>query len=331
MLRFEDIIGQDDAVSHIRNGIMMDRISHAYIISGAEGSGKKTLARLFAAALQCEAGGIEPCGKCHSCRQMESDSQPDVITLIPKKPGTIGVDDIREQLVSDMSIKPYASRYKIYIADEAQTMTEQAQNALLKTLEEPPEYGIILLLATSDEVFLPTIRSRCVSIRLKAISDEDIRGFLIDKREVPAEKADVCAAFAQGSIGKALLLAESPEFGQIRSQVLELMKRIDTIDSYEMSAAINEAKKYNITETEYLDLVAVWFRDVLRFKATQDANGLIFKDATMDIMKQANRCSYSGIEEILEEIKRSAARLRANVSYELTMELLLENIKENIS
>ncbi len=331
MKGFEDLIGQEEAISHIKNAILMDRTSHAYIISGPEGAGKKSLAHLFAAALQCEAGGIEPCGKCHSCTQMDTDSQPDVITLVPKKTGLVSVDDIREQIVSDISIKPYSSSHKIYIVNDAQTMNEQAQNALLKTLEEPPEYGIIFLLATGEDAFLPTIRSRCVSLKLKPVSDEDIKKYLMEKHGVPEDKADVCAAFAQGAIGKALLLANSEDFAQIRSLVIELMKRMEDIDSYEMSMAINEAKKYNITEMEYLDMVAVWFRDVLRFKATQDANAVIFRDATMDIMRQANHSSYSGIEEILEGIKKAGMRLRANVSYELTMELLLETIKENIS
>ena len=164
MGNFSDIYGYETIKEHLQSAISMGKVSHAYVISGGLGSGKKLIASTFAQTLQCEAGGVEPCGVCHSCVQAAGRNQPDIIWVGHEKPGSIGVDDIRDQLVSDMQIKPYSSPYKIYIIDEADKLTVAAQNAMLKTIEEPPAYGIVILLANNPDVFLQTILSRKFSL-----------------------------------------------------------------------------------------------------------------------------------------------------------------------
>lgn len=136
MSKFADIYGHEQIKEHLQNAIRLNKVSHAYIFNGPMGSGKKMTAGIFAETLQCERHGQEPCGTCHSCIQSESGNQPDIIWVHHEKPGSIGVDDVREQVIGDMQIKPYSSRYKIYIIDEAEKLTQQAQNALLKTIEE---------------------------------------------------------------------------------------------------------------------------------------------------------------------------------------------------
>ena len=175
MAGFKDIIGHEQIIEHLQNAITMDKVSHAYIINGPDKSGKMMLAEAFAAALQCERGGNEPCMECHSCKQAAGRNQPDILYVRHEKPNTISVDDIRTQLNNDIVIKPYSSKYKIYIVDEAEKMNVQAQNALLKTIEEPPAYAIILLLTTNADLFLPTILSRCVTLNIKAVPDEKIK------------------------------------------------------------------------------------------------------------------------------------------------------------
>ena len=159
MAGFSEILGHEQIIEHLQNAIKLQKVSHAYILDGEEGAGKKLLARAFAQTLQCERGGVDPCGECHSCKQAQSGNQPDIIEVTHEKPASIGVEDIRGQLCSDIQIKPYSSPYKIYIVDEAEKMTVQAQNALLKTIEEPPAYGVIMLLTTNADAFLPTILS----------------------------------------------------------------------------------------------------------------------------------------------------------------------------
>ena len=136
MAGFKDIIGHKQIIEHLENAIKMDKVSHAYIFNGADKSGKKMLAEAFAMALQCENQENKPCMECRSCKQAMDHNQPDIIYVSHEKPNTIGVDDIRLQVNNDIVIKPYSSKYKIYIIDEAEKMNIQAQNALLKTIEE---------------------------------------------------------------------------------------------------------------------------------------------------------------------------------------------------
>lgn len=138
MAGFQDIIGQEQIKEHLRNALSSGKVSHAYIINGEKSSGKEFIAKVFAMALQCEKGGEEPCQECHACKQALSGNHPDIIHVTHEKPNTVSVDDIRAQVNNDVAIKPYSGPYKVYIVNEAEKMTSQAQNAILKTLEEPP-------------------------------------------------------------------------------------------------------------------------------------------------------------------------------------------------
>ena len=329
MARFDQIIGHTDVVEHLKNAMKMDKVSHAYIFNGEKGCGKKTLAREFARALQCQGDGEKPCGMCQSCRQAEGHNQPDIIEVTHDKPNTIGVDDIREQVVADVQVRPYSSPYKVYIISDAEKMNQQAQNALLKTIEEPPEYVVILLLTTNSAAFLPTILSRCVMLNMKPASDELVRRYLMEHVQIPDYEADICVAFAQGNIGKAERLASSEYFSEIKGAAIHLLTHVKDMDIGEISQAVKAVSEYKLDIRDYLDLLAVWFRDVLYFKATNDANGIIFKENVRAITTQTRHCSYEGLEQILEGIRKAKARLTANVNFDLTMELLFLLIKEN--
>lgn len=329
MAGFSDIIGHKQIIGHLKKAISHGKVSHAYIFNGPEDSGKMMLAEAFAMALQCEKKGAEPCGSCHSCRQAISRNQPDIIYLTHEKPATISVDDVRRQINNDIAIKPYASPYKIYIVDEAEKMNQQAQNALLKTIEEPPSYGVILLLTTNAEAFLPTILSRCITLNLKVIPDQEIRDYLMQHCRIPDYKADICTAFAQGNVGKAIRLASNEDFNALKDAALRLVKRINSSELYEMTAAVKEMNEYKLDISDYFDLLTIWYRDVLLYKATADTDRLIFKDEISAIKKQADKSSYSGIEHILKALDKARLRLNANVNFDLTMELLLLTMKEN--
>ena len=166
---FKDVVGHKDILKYISSAVENNRVSHAYILNGERGSGKKMLANLFAMTLLCETGDNEPCGKCHSCKQAESGNHPDIIRVTHEKPNSISVDDIRTQVNNTVDIKPYQGPYKVYIIPQADMMTPQAQNAILKTIEEPPSYAVFLLLTENAETLLPTINSRCVMLKLRNI------------------------------------------------------------------------------------------------------------------------------------------------------------------
>ena len=329
MAGFQDILGHEQIIEHLQNAIKTDKVSHAYILDGPDMSGKKMIADAFSMTLECEKKGTEPCMECHSCKQALGKNQPDIIYLQHEKPNTISVDDIRSQINNDIGVKPYSSPYKVYIVDEAEKMNVQAQNALLKTIEEPPVYAVILLLTNNAEIFLPTILSRCVRLSLKAVPDEKIKAYLMENYEVPDYKADVCVAFAQGNVGKAIELAESEDFNEIKNSALQLIKRLDDIELYEMTEAVKQISNYKLKINDYFDLIMIWYRDVLLYKATADVNKLIFKEEVYEIKKEASRSSYGGIENILEALEKAKIRLNANVNFDLVIELLLLTIKEN--
>ena len=323
MAKFTDIIGQEQLKEHLQNAIATKKVSHAYIINGERSSGKEFIARIFAMALQCERGEIEPCGECHSCKQALSNNQPDIVYVSHEKPNTIGVEDIRAQINGDIAIKPYSSPRKIYIMNEGEKMTVQAQNALLKTLEEPPEYAVILILTTHVEALLPTVLSRCVVLNMKPVSDALVKKYLMEELAVPDYKANICVAFARGNIGKAKLLASSEEFEKVRDEAITLVKYINDMEVNEIVKAIKKITEYKFDVNDYLDILSAWYRDVLLFKATKDVNSLIFKEEIQQIMRVSDRSTYEGIETIVNALQQAKRRLEANVNFDLTMELLL--------
>ncbi len=329
MAGFSDIVGHEQIIEHLQNAIRLGKISHAYILDGEEGSGKNLLASVFVKTLQCEAGGIEPCDQCRSCRQAESGNQPDIIRVTHKRPGSIGVEEIREQLCNDIQIRPYSSPYKIYLVDEAEKMTVQAQNALLKTIEEPPSYGVILLLTTNSEAFLPTILSRCVTLKLRPVESGQIRKFLMDRLHIPDYQAEVCAASARGNVGKAWKLAQSEHFGELKDHAIHLVRHIGDMELYEIIDAVRRVTDYKADINDYLDLLELWYRDVLLFKAVRQVDSLVFSEEINYIRAQASKSSYEGLEKIIKALEKAKERLKANVNFDLTMELLLLTIKEN--
>jgi DNA polymerase-3 subunit delta' len=171
MSGFKDILGNKEITEHFINGIKSDKVSHAYIINGEEGMGKKTVVKAVTMFLQCEEAYKEPCQTCKYCMQAISENHPDIIRILHEKPGSIGVEEIREQIVGDVQVRPYSGRYKIYIIDEAEKLTIAAQNAILKTLEEPPEYAIIIMLSANNNSFLSTILSRCILLNMRPLSE----------------------------------------------------------------------------------------------------------------------------------------------------------------
>ena len=329
MAGFKDIVGHEQIIEHLKTAIEMGKVSHAYILNGPDLSGKMMIAEAFARALLCEKQDPDGCGECRSCRQSDDRNNPDIIYVKHDKPNTISVDDIRTQLNNDIVIKPYSNQYKIYIVDEAEKMNQQAQNALLKTIEEPPAYAVIMLLTTNADSFLQTIRSRCITLNLKSVKNDVIKSYLMTQKKIPDYQADVCAAFAQGVVGKAIKLASSDDFNELKESALSLIKRLDDIDLYEMGEAIKQISDYKLQVQDYFDLITVWYRDVLYMKATNDVNGLIFKDEVYDIKKQASKHSYHGIETIIEALDKAKLRINANVNFDLVIELLLMTIKEN--
>ena len=328
MVGFNNVIGYEEIIRHLQNAIKTGKISHSYIFAGEPGSGKRLLAGIYAMTLQCEAGGENACGKCESCKRAIGKNHPDIIMVKHEKPNTISIDEIREQVVNDVDIKPYSSPHKIYIIPDAEIMTPQAQNALLKTIEEPPEYAVIMLLTSNIDGLLPTIRSRCVRLDLKVVDDGLVKKYLMEHLHIPDYQAEIDASFAHGSIGKAKEAATSQEFADITQKALKILKYADSMEVYELTEAIKNLSSEKQNINDYLDIFQFWFRDVLMFKATREIDNLVFKQEINYIREQASQRSYENLEKILEALDKTKVRLRANVNTELALELLFLTIRE---
>lgn len=329
MSTFADIYGHDKIKEHLQKSIELDKVSHAYIFNGGLGAGKKTIAKLFAKTLQCEKHGIEPCNECHSCIQADSSNQPDIIWIRHEKPGSIGVDDIREQLIGDMQIKPYSSRYKIYIIDEAEKLTVQAQNALLKTIEEPPAYGIVIMLTTNADIFLQTILSRCVRLDFKPVADELVVKYLKDNYDVTDYETKFAAAFAQGNIGRAVTIVTSGDFAKLKDEVLHVVRLAQEMTVSEIMAEVKNIANYKLTIDDYLDLMAsgivmCWYLRVpmmlIRLFLRWNCRRLKVRHHIF-LMRDCR--IYSSIDKV-------KIRLKANVNFDLVIELLIMAIKQAV-
>lgn len=325
---FSNIVGHEDIIKHFKSSIEQGKVGHAYIINGEVDSGKKMLARAYAEVLQCEEGGTLACGKCKSCIKAAAGSHPDIIEIKHEKPGIISVDEIREQLVDSIAIKPYESKYKIYIIPEAELMNVQAQNAILKTIEEPPEYGIIMLLTSNIDKLLPTVQSRCLVLSTKPVRERDMLDYLKNNMGLSEDKAYFCLDFAQGNLGKAIKLAGNDEYNRVIDSVVNVLKKIYDMEVEDLTDTLSHIQEFKLSINDYLDLMIMWFKDVLMLKVTGNIDKLLFKSEYSTMRKQAGMLSYKDIEDKIDAIERAKQRLSVNANFDITVELLLLTLKE---
>ena len=332
-MRFKDVFGQETIKKNLQRAIQTGRISHAYILNGEKGMGKHDMAEAFAAALLCERHGEDACGECRNCRRVAERNHPDVIWIRPQdKEKAILAREIRERLNNDMAIRPYESDHKIYIIEEAHNLRREGQNAILKTIEEPPEYGIVLLLADNLQGLLPTILSRCVKLDFVPEKDSKICARL-EERGISHDQASMLAAYALGNLGKAIRMAEDEEFIDLHSDVMDLIKNVSGYDDADvLQRAEYLSEKYKGRLNEMIDLLEVWYRDVLLYKSTDRAEGLMLGSMGFQIRQHAKAQSFRQLGNINEAIKIANERARsksADSSGRLITEQLLLSIKEN--
>lgn len=246
---FEELLGNERLRQNISRSIQRGHISHFYLISGPKGSGKHTLAQLLASAIHCTGSGNKPCMQCSACRKVLSGNHPDFITIDDPEKKTVPVDLIREAR-ADIYIRPNEAQHKIYLFPRAQDMGIPGQNALLKVLEEPPAYGVFILLTDNPEKLLPTVRSRCTELTLTALPQPLLRQSLRQNFPQAAED-DLNAAIARsgGYLGQAKTLLESGELRcECTERFLQCYASRDTVGLLQLLVPMERWKRDQLVE-----------------------------------------------------------------------------------
>lgn len=325
------IYGNDIIKKQLEEDIQYSHIRQAYMLSGEKGLGKKTLVQNFLLTLFCldkDDATLEPCLKCPECKKILSGNHPDIIFLEHEQGKSIGVDKVRTVVQDTISIRPLSSAYKVYVIADAQLLTLQAQNALLKVLEEPPAYAVFILITDDETRLLETIRSRVTRLQMKPLADSMVRSYLDEYLDARDERSEIAVAFARGNLGRAISLYRDETFSEWYFRLMKIVKNI-----YEMNPAslrIEVVKLINACPnlSEALDLLELWYRDLMLYMVTKDMNGLVFFSESKTFRFMASRGSALGAQEIMNRIQIARERLSANVNAELTMELLFLSIKE---
>jgi len=293
---------------------------------------KKTIAESFAESILCEErkpGEYEHCGKCRSCHQVETGNHPDCIFVTHEKSNLISVDEIREQLVSDVEIKPYQGSKKVYIVPDAEMMNEQAQNALLKTLEEPPEYAVIILLVANADLMLPTLLSRSIKLPLAPLPDQVIEEKLIKDYYIQKYRTSSIVKFARGNLGRAIEMSENDDFIEDKNTASDIMKKVVKTESYQWKDWIDELSKDKVRLPFFLGLFMDWYRDILMAKSGAGRERLMFADEESVITEEAGEYDYEGLKYCIEAIEDAQAKVRANVKLSLVLENLFNTLSLN--
>ncbi|HEX2945115.1 MAG TPA: DNA polymerase III subunit delta' [Clostridia bacterium] len=325
---FSGIIGQKEVVGSLERALSENRVGHAYIFTGPAGMGKKTIAHLFAGLLLCDAPHDgKTCDRCMPCRLFKNGSNPD-FHRIDTEEASIGVDKIRDVL-ADVAIKPVYSKRKVYIVEDAEKMTEQAQNCLLKTFEEPPEYVVIILLTANYEALLETVRSRAQHLHFRKYTRDQVRQALALKVENDDELSKLAVDYSDGSIGLALELACSGDFSRLRDRTLAMLPGAEkgkTASILEFTAFIEENRE---SVGLLLDILLLYYRDLLVMCETGNENMLINSDKKDMILNNAQTHSSRGIVGKIDALEATRRALKQNANLQLAVDNLLISLRED--
>lgn len=324
---FSGVIGQEEVIRSLENDMKYGRIGHAYVFSGTAGIGKKTVAGIFAGMLICNAADIsDPCGVCQACRLFISGANPD-FRLIKAEGTSIGVDEIRE-IQGSVAIRPMYSKRKVYIIEDADNMTVQAQNCLLKTLEEPPSYVVLILTASNYESLLETIRSRARRISFKKNTNAQVRQVIAEKYGNDARGIEFAAAYADGIIGTALDLIETEEFIGLREKTFELVNRIKNSGLADIFSTFSFFEDNRDDYNVILDMMAMFYRDMLVAGETENEKILINSDKRDIIFNNARKYSPQQLVADIEQIEAARRAIKQNANFQLAVEQMLIKLRE---
>ena len=295
---FDKIIGNDKIKEMLYKSVKDKKTSHSYLFVGIEGIGKKEIAKEFAKMLLC-INDNKYCNTCKSCIEFDSNNNPDFLYIEPDG-NSVKIEQIR-YIQRKIQEKPIISNKKVYIINDADKMTTEAQNCLLKTLEEPPEYSTIILIGSNENMFLSTIKSRCMIIHFSKIEDEKIRKYLEEKYELKDISTNMLEMF-QGSIGKAILLKDKKEQYEKIELIIKSLRQKSIIDILNMSEILYKSKEEIFDILEYINVI---------------------------LIKLAKK-DYEYIK-CINSVEETKTRLKQNANYDMSIDNMLFNMWEDVN
>lgn len=323
---FKNIIGNNDAKIYFEKAIKDNKLAHSYIFEGAYGLGKNTFAVALAKYILCENKHEDgPCNECRSCHMIDAGTHPDLIQ-IEKDTKVTKVENIRENIVREIEIKPYQSDYKIIIVKSADSINVQGQNALLKTIEEPPSYGIIILVCENMASLLPTIKSRCIVVRFNPINKEQMTHYL-EQKGIMGLQQEVYGKLAEGSIGVVNDILQDETYLEIRKQSVNYLQRLENAQIIEIYDMVNEITDQKEDIERILEFWLLWYRDVAVIKIAQSED-LYYKDYQQQLLDMSYKLTYNKVSQNIQAIKSAILDVRQNIYNTFIIENLLLKLKE---
>lgn len=319
-MSFSDIIGHRKQIETLQWSLAKERLHHAYLFVGPEGVGKMTLALALAKAIQCAEKANDFCGRCDNCVRIQSGNHPDVRLVRPAKK-EITIQQVRE-LERELSYGAFGGGKKIAIVDPASLMNYAAQNALLKTLEEPPRDTVLILVATHKGGLLPTLVSRCLRLSFAPIPHETLANFLVAQKGLARERAELLAAVSMGSLGKALS-PETDELAERRKRWAGKMNSLAAEDCRGRMELAEELAREREDSLRFLEWAEGWYRDLLIYQVTGGSREVANVDMVKDMEQQADKNSRERLLSLVSEAVATAANIRRNFNRRIALESFL--------
>ena len=323
-MSFEEIKGQPRAIKILQKEIATSSLSGAYLFVGPTGVGKTLTALTFTKALNCKIGQLDSCNRCSSCRKIDHLNHPDVRVITPEE-GSIKIEQIRD-LKREAGYKLFEGKKKIWIIEQADKLTLEAANSLLKVLEEPPPDVVFILISETQEKLLPTILSRCEIIRFFPLSSKALHSIIAAYLPPDSPKANLIKKLARGRVGEVLSLIKDENILKTRDAVLDILsKKISLEDIFHL---VSKWKDCGSTELErILDVIIFWFRDLLILKQA-GTKGVVNYDRMEELKNQKETYSYGGIKQAIETVERTKGYLKCNVNQSLALEAMWLKLRE---
>ncbi len=343
---FANIYAQDMAVRALKSCIKKNQVAHAYLFTGPSGTGKSSTALAFASALNCTNPTPEgdACGSCLSCSRIASGEDADVRVVRPEGNQTT-IEQMRD-MIKELGYAPFSGKYKVFIIEQADTLNSSSENSILKVLEEPPAYAVLILLSCNQSSLLPTIRSRCRTVRFRQASDEELEEALRSRFNLPEDDLRIVAACSEGAVGYAFDMASDSGFMEDRQVIFQAVKDwyegppvlglqtaelLRSIASERKSAKGSpEVRTLAGNLLEILDSILSWYEDILRLKVSGESARVTNLDYLDDLIPMSGRYSTAKLCASVRAIMETRRYVQGNITPQLALENMFIAIRPDL-